>query len=137
NEAAAKAFAYADKEPLNKQVSYGNKKFTIIGVVKDFNFNSLKENIEPVVLLMPANVKAMEGDNADALCIRFNTATTSGVLQQVEHTWKNISPLRPFSYSFMDEEFDALYRSEQRMGKLFIIFTGFIILVACLGLFAL
>jgi putative ABC transport system permease protein len=137
NEAAAKAFAYADKNPLNKQVVCGKNVFTIIGVVKDFNFNSFKESIAPVVMLMPADVKKMEGDRADALCVRFKTSNVAGLVQQVEHAWKTISPDKPFNYSFMDEDFDALYRAEQRMGQLFMVFTGFIIFIACLGLFAL
>jgi putative ABC transport system permease protein len=137
NEAAAKAFGYKDNEPLNKKIHYGPSEFTIIGVIKDFNFNSFKENIEPVVMLMPADVKKVQGDNADALCIRIDGGNVQDVLRKVEDIWKNISPSREFTYSFMDEEFDALYRTEQRMGKLFIIFTGFIIVVACLGLFAL
>jgi putative ABC transport system permease protein len=137
NEAAAKAFSYADNEPLNKKIFFGNHEFTIIGVVKDFNFNSFKENIDPLVMLMPADVKKMQGDNSDALCVRFKAGNVLPALRQIEHTWKNISPLRSFDYSFLDEEFDALYRSEQRMSRLFIVFTGFSLFVACLGLFGL
>lgn len=132
NETAARFLGYAN--PVNK-VLYrpaGNatlKAFTIIGVVKDFNFSSLRENVTPVVMFLSRS-------NGN-LGIKINTANIPGLLTKIENRWKNINPATKIDYSFMDADFDATYRSEQRMGQIFIIFTTLAIIIACLGLFGL
>ncbi len=130
NEAFVKRFGF--KDPLNKIVyrfSFGLQAFHIVGVMKDFNFSSLRDQIKPVALVY--------NEDRGAVTARVNTANLSGLISQIESKWKNLSPNQQFSYSFMDEDFDATYRAEQRIGALFISFSTLAILIACLGLFGL
>jgi putative ABC transport system permease protein len=130
NEAFAKKFG--QKDPLNKNVyrfSIGLQEFHIIGVMKDFNYESLKGVITPAVLSYTPDYGAVSA--------RIHTANLPALMAQVENKWKAVSPNQQFAYAFMDEEFDAAYRSEQRVGTLFIAFTSLAITIACLGLFGL
>ncbi|WP_184550328.1 ABC transporter permease [Mucilaginibacter sp. FT3.2] len=134
NETAAKLMNVAD--PINKMlyVPQDNmakiwKGYRIVGVVKDFNFNSLKTNITPVALAY--------GDDRGALSLKVNTANITTLMGLIKNKWKSIAPNREFNYSFMDEDFDATYRAEQRMGTIAIVFTTLAIVIACLGLFGL
>jgi putative ABC transport system permease protein len=120
------------KDPLNKTVyrdTYGVQPFRIIGVMKDFNFSSLRDKIAPVVL-------SYAPDNG-AISVRVHTADITALMSQIENKWKSFSPNQHFAYSFMDEDFDATYRSEQRVGQIFISFSTLAIVIACLGLFGL
>jgi putative ABC transport system permease protein len=134
NEAFAKLLGYKNPldhfiyTPANSQLSKLNK-LHIVGVVKDFNFESLKDNVPPLVLNFQPNMGVMS--------IRIKTADIPGLLAQVKNIWKDASPSQQFSYSFMDQEFDAIYRSEQRMGAISVAFTSLAIIIACLGLFGL
>ncbi|HTI10425.1 MAG TPA: ABC transporter permease [Puia sp.] len=139
NETAAKLLGYSF-DPLGKKVYYGQdeKEYHIIGVVKDFNFSSLRDNISPVVMMMMTSFeRRKEGDGADALSVRVNAGNIPALVARIRRIWSTLSPHQQFEYSFMDEDFDALYRTEQRLGQLFIIFTTLAILIACLGLFGL
>ncbi|MDO3643989.1 ABC transporter permease [Mucilaginibacter sp. L3T2-6] len=130
NEAFVKKFGQRD--PLNKMVyrfSVGEQDFHIIGVMKDFNFESLKGNITPVVLSYTPDYGAVSA--------RIHTSNLPALMLQIENRWKVVSPNQQFTYAFMDEEFDATYRSEQRVGTLFIAFTSLAITIACLGLLGL
>jgi putative ABC transport system permease protein len=134
NETAAKKLAMSD--PLNKVLyyptdSYGKviKPVHIIGVVQDFNFNSLRENITPVILTY--------SDDWGALGIKVKTANIPALIDQIKDKWKTFAPSQQFNYSFMDADFDAAYRTEQRIGTIFITFTSLAIIIACLGLFGL
>jgi putative ABC transport system permease protein len=120
------------KDPLNKTVyrdTYGIQPFHIVGVMKDFNFSSLRDKIAPVVL-------SYAPDNG-AISVRVHTADITALMSQIEQKWKSFSPNQHFAYSFMDEDFDATYRSEQRVGQIFISFSTLAIVIACLGLFGL
>ena len=134
NESAAKLLGFANPtdhdlyKPQDNQLKV-MKRYHIIGVMKDFNFKSLRDNITPMIF-------HLENDKGD-LSIRFNSANIPGLLSQVKDRWKELSPNQAFDYSFMDKDFDALYRSEQRIGTIFIAFTSLAILIACLGLFGL
>ena len=134
NEAAAQLLGYAD--PLDQKLyepqdNMGTtmKAFHIVGVMKNFNFKSLREHVTPLILLI-------RQDNR-SLSMRIRTADIPGVLAQVRNKWAALSTNQPLVYSFMDQDFDALYRSERRMGSLFISFTILASLIACLGLFGL
>jgi putative ABC transport system permease protein len=134
NEAAAKRLGF--KDPVNKELYYSMdnmaknlKVYHIVGVVKDFNFNSLRENITPVVFSL--------NESRGSLGVRINTANTSGLIAQVKAKWHSLAPNQQLDYSFMDEDFENTYRTEQRMGNLFIVFTTMAIVIACLGLFGL
>lgn len=134
NETAAKLMDVPD--PINKTLYLPQdnmaktfKGFHIVGVIKDFNFSSLKTNISPVVL--------MYGEDTGAMSLKVNTANITSLMALIKDRWKSISPNREFNYSFMDEDFDATYRAEQRMGTISIVFTSLAIIIACLGLFGL
>jgi putative ABC transport system permease protein len=104
--------------------------FTVVGVMKDFNFESLHSKVRPLVLRFL--------NEANTLVVRFDKGTSaSDAVASIESQWKNISPNEMFQYNFLDEDFDALYRSEQRLGKIFYLFTGIAIFIASLGLFGL
>jgi putative ABC transport system permease protein len=134
NEAAVKllGFKNAINKELYRPMDNMGKKFKqlhIIGVVKDFNFNTLRENITPVIFSL--------SENRGSLAIRINTANTNTLIAQIKSKWRTLSPNQQIDYSFMDEDFERTYRTEQRMGNIFIAFTSMAIIIACLGLFGL
>ena len=133
NETAAKFLALSN--PVNTIIyrSSGGpntvlKPYTIIGVVKDFNFSSLRNNITPVIMLL--------NEDTGNLGIKVQTANIPALLSQIQDKWNALSPAH-MQYSFMDQQFDAMYRSEQRIGVIFMAFTVLAIAIACLGLFGL
>ena len=134
NEAAAKLLSFND--PVNKNLyaiesleKKTTKPYKIIGVVKDFNFNSLKEVVTPMALFL--------GTDKGSVAMRIKTDNISSLITQVENKWKTIVPGQPFNYSFMDDDFNKIYSSEQRVGKIAMTFSILAILIACLGLFGL
>jgi len=134
NETAARMLQF--KNPLNQLVYVPQdqnakilKPYHIIGVVKDFNFQSLRDNVTPLVFYY--------SEDRGALSVRINSANIPALLDLMKAKWHNFSPNQQFNYSFMDKDFEAMYRSEQRMGTISVIFTSFAIIIACLGLFGL
>jgi putative ABC transport system permease protein len=126
------------KDPIGKRLTYpggGNQTFHVIGVVKDFNLRSARTTIEPFALFYSASRTNHLYSNY--LIASTDAAHTPDVLRRMEKIWKDFAPDVPFEYSFLDKNYEALYRSEQRMGNVFSIFTTLSILVACLGLFGL
>ncbi|HEX6431751.1 MAG TPA: ABC transporter permease [Niastella sp.] len=139
NETAARAMGFTD-DPIDKTIIYGTnqKRYHIIGVVKDFNFNSLRDNVTPVVLTMMTSFeRKKEGDGPDVLSIKVNNEKLPALISRIEKKWKTFSNNQAFDYSFMDEDFDALYRTEKRTGKIATLFTTLAIFIACLGLIGL
>lgn len=130
NEAFQKKFGF--KDALNKTVyrdSYGIQPYHIIGVVKDFNFSSLRDNIKPLALVF--------GVDNGAITAKVKTTNLPVLMSRIENKWKDISANQQFNYSFMNDDFDATYRSEQHVQQIFFSFTVLAILIACLGLFGL
>lgn len=139
NQTAAKAMGFAG-DALDKTIAWGTgqKQYHVIGVVKDFNFSSLRDNVTPVVLTMTtAFERKKQGDRPDVLAVKVNSESLSGLLAMIEKKWKTLSNNQEFDCSFMDEDFDGLYRAEQRTGKISLLFTTLAIFIACLGLFGL
>ncbi|MBS1605303.1 MAG: ABC transporter permease [Bacteroidetes bacterium] len=135
NESAARKFGIAG-DPLGKTVHYpgylgGTKDFHVVGVVKDFNYSSVRTNIGPLVLVCRPQ------DNEAGFAIRIAPGHIPDVLEKVRTEWKAFEPTRAFNYSFMDQDFDAVYRTEHRMGGLIVVLTVLVIFIACLGLFGL
>jgi putative ABC transport system permease protein len=134
NEAFAKLLGYTDPvgqavyEPADATITKTNK-LQIIGVVKDFNFKSLRDNVSPMLLQL--------NQGSSQMSVRINTANIPAMLDNIKSKWHTLSPNRQFSYTFLDQNFDALYRSEQRTGAISIAFTSLAIIIACLGLFGL
>ncbi len=135
NETAAKQIGW--KEPVGKYLGYpGNSQmFKVIAVVKDFNIASLHEAIEPFALFHNSSKTYTLGHSY--ISVRLQAGNTRKYLGGLENKWKGFVPDSPFDYSFLDSEFESLYRSEQSMGTVFAIFTFLSIFVACLGLFGL
>jgi putative ABC transport system permease protein len=76
-------------------------------------------------------------DNRGRMSLRISSKNIPSLIAQIEHKWKDMAPGQPFSYTFMDADFEKIYTAEQRTGKLFITFAVFAIFIACLGLFGL
>jgi putative ABC transport system permease protein len=134
NEAAVKVLGF--KEPIGKRVwrfddngGKTQKTYTIIGVVKNFHFESLRRNIGALSLVL--------NSNSGAVSFRISSANVPGLMKEIEAKWKQLSPGQPFSYQFMDDSFDEMYRAEQRIGTIALTFAALAILIACLGLFGL
>ncbi len=103
---------------------------TIIGVMKNFHYQTLRNKIEPLAILV-------DQDSLNYMIVRIPPEDVSGSLGLIEKTWKRIIPNYPFEYRFMDDRYDMMYRSEERIGTLLRYFAILAIFVACLGLFGL
>lgn len=104
--------------------------YHVVGVVKDFNYNSMHDKIHPLIMVA-------DRPNWSNMAIRFHTNDVFNLLQQVENKFHSAKQGLPFSYTFMDDDFDKLYHAEQQTGQVFITFAVFAIVIACLGLFGL
>ncbi|MFL5745788.1 MAG: ABC transporter permease [Niastella sp.] len=132
NEAAAKLYGYTNPaDAVGRKFDQWGRKGTIVGVVKDFNFRSLHQAVEPLTLrygypnaLSRISV-AIKGDNIPS------------TLAHVRTTWDKMAPQRPFMYHFLDESFNAQYQADQHFGQLFTFFSCLAICIACLGLLGL
>ena len=100
---------------------------TVIGVVKDFQYNKMTRKIEPLFM-------NIDPERYNYLMIRVRPENITQTLDFIEQTWTNLLPGHPYEYGFMDEYFERMYRAEQNMGRLFGGFSTLAILVACLGL---
>ncbi|HUB60375.1 MAG TPA: ABC transporter permease [Puia sp.] len=135
NESFAKMLTY--KDPLGKTLyapaDNSLKKIAtchVIGVVRDFNFRSLQESVTPLAFKL--------NDDPGTLSIRIHSGSNvPSVLARVREKWSEVSPNEAFAYSFMEQDFEGLYRAEERVGQLFVTFSSLAILIACLGLFGL
>ena len=103
--------------------------YNVIGVVEDFHFESLREEIAPLCMIL--------GDDSNIVSVKINSTEMSSVLTSIETIWKKFSPNQPIRYSFLDESYARMYDDVQRMGRIFISAAVLAIIVACLGLFAL
>jgi len=133
NEAAVKQFGWdrAVGQRLSRFTSQEGayKTYTVIGVVKDFHFESLRQNIGPLMMYLD--------QNNDLIAFRVNMEDISSSIDLLKNKWKTFLPNQPFEYSFMDDQFDRMYMVEQRIGKIFSVFAGLAIFIGCLGLFGL
>ena len=123
------------KNPLGKRLmmptpnSMG-RAFTIIGVLKDFNYESLHQRIRPLAIVLNAG-------QTTYLPIRLRPADISGTISFIKDEWEKFVPGKPFEYFFLDEDFNKLYQSEMKTGQIFTSFSVLAILIACLGLLGL
>lgn len=137
NEATVKWLGYED--PIGRKLSRGDgEDYTIIGIMKDFNFRSLKQDIKPFVLRLMGEDGRIEGTwyGGNYLSLKV-TGDYQNTVKAVEDIWYSTVPDEPFEYTFLDESFNALYQEEERFGNLFTASSGLAIAIACLGLFAL
>ena len=117
------------KNPIGKRLKLLGKEGTIIGVVKDFNTASLKERIEPTAIYYEPN--------GYLLYVKTTGKNAAKAIAAATRLWNQYNPGFPFEYNFMDEEYGNLYKTEQRTGVLFNIFSAIAIVISCLGLLGL
>ena len=141
NEAAVKALGWTNESAINK--GFGSMELNdwdegqwiprdgkVIGVLKDFHFESLREEIIPTVYFVAPYM-------AWSYVVRIAPDNPKESIAYIEETWKRFNPEEPFRYSFVDESYAQLYETEERHGKIFFVFASLAILIACLGLIGL
>ena len=132
NETAAKLTGF--ENPVGKKIyTIGNNDemifYNIIGVVKNFNYASLRQNVGALSFRL--------GNNSWETAFRFNTSNVKGLIATIENKYKAAAPGLPFKYEFLEQSFDNMYRQEQRIGNVALVFAMLAIAIASLGLFGL
>ena len=131
NEKGARHMGFTKPEDaLNVQINFWGDTFRIVGVIKDYRQESLKKDFEPLIFRYD---KAPSGYYS----IKFNTANVKESMAKFEAAWEDIFPGNPFDYFFLDDHYNKQYKADQQFGKVFGIFSGLAIFIACLGLFGL
>ena len=131
NEAARKIFGW--ETALGKRFGFRREEVgmgQVIGVVKDFHFLSLHQEIQPLVIHLTEN-------GMSYLSVKIISQNIPQTVEFLKEKWKKFSPNYPFEYFFLDDDFEKMYRSEMRLGKIFMSFTFLAVFIACLGLFGL
>jgi len=134
NEEALRAFDWhtrPEEELVGKVIDVNGSRYELAGIIEDIHFKSLKYKIEPMAI-MSHSYRGYEN-----LMIRIKPNTTAQAIEKLRSQWQQLAPQLPFTYTFVDDQLDALYSSELRMAQLFQILTGLAIGVACLGLLGL
>ena len=130
NQAAVSELGWGNTDPIGKTiVRSGRRAYTVVGVVKDFNYPSAKEKVAPLMLL-PVH-------RHGAIILKIKTTDVSGLLADIKKQWDDYHASGPFSYYFVDEQFASLYGAEQRTGSIFTSFAVIAVIIAGLGLFGL
>jgi len=134
NEAAVKSLGLDD--PIGKIILYPWReneflRMPVIGVVKDFNFKSLHTSIEPAAFTL------MPGNWAGVVCVRLNPNNLNSSILQIQKVWESFTSDYPFEYFFFDDHLDELYKAEQRINNIFILFSALSILISFMGLLGL
>jgi len=132
NEATARMLGY--KDPVGKNIYTINDKgkataHPIVGLVKNFNYESLHAAVGPLIFALHRSTGLAS--------FKVSTANINTLVEQVQGKWKAMAPGMPFSYRFLDESFNEMYRAEQRVGEIAMIFSILAILISCLGIFGL
>jgi putative ABC transport system permease protein len=126
-----------EQDPIGRKISLqtgpnaqtDQTAYTVVGVVKDFHFATVRHKLEPMYILY--------GDNNPALSIRVKPANMDATIAYIEETWKKVNPGTTFEYAFLDEQFANLYRNEKAFSSMFTHFTALALFIASVGLFAL
>lgn len=130
NESAVKALGWKPEQAIGKHIDMNGRAGEIRGVTKDFNFQSLRISIAPIVIFT-------EYDYFGKMLIKTSGTDMVGTMQMMQATWHNFYPNKPFEAHFLDQEYEELYRTEQRTSGILIAFTLVTIFISCLGLFGL
>ncbi|SEW06222.1 putative ABC transport system permease protein [Chitinophaga arvensicola] len=133
NQAAARQLGYKD-DAVGKRIEwrpgYMSRHGTIVGVVEDFNLRSLQLPVEPIIYLV-------RSEEVGIITLRLAPGDHKALMKRVEETWNSIIPETPFNFSFVENDIQQQYASERTLGKLFGIFSGLAIFIACMGLLGL
>lgn len=131
NESAVKLLGYSKPEDaIGARFKQWGREGKIIGVVKDFHFKSLQQNIRPLTM-------RLDPGETNLIAVKIASGDVSKTLADIKKTWQTFVPDEPIEYYFLDEFFDRQYRSEERFGKLFLNFAALAIFISCLGLLGL
>ncbi len=131
NETAVRQFGYSSPDQIiGKRFDQWGRQGKVIGVVKDFHYRSLQQNIKPLSMVIQPESEGLVNVNVSA-------ADLPQTLAVIESKWKQMIPARPFSYTFLDDTFNKQYRNEDRFEKLFFNFAILAIFISCLGLLGL
>ena len=123
------------KEPVGKWLSVSRDwKGTIIGVAKDAQFRSFRHNVEPCIFYI-TNLAAATDEGL--VLVKFEGSRTREALAHIQRVWSEFNTVSPFEFRFLDETYDRLYRDERRMSRVFTVFSGLAVFIACLGLLGL
>lgn len=144
NETAVKTIGL--KDPIGQRLSNSDlfrgdsarqkeRLFTIIGVVKNFHFQSLRDEITPLVMF--SNEVFGQRANTNYVAIRTKEGMKQEAIVKIEALWKELAPSRPFKYEFLEDNLNQGYAQERQSGKIFRVFSGLAIIIACVGLFGL
>ncbi|MEM1135990.1 MAG: ABC transporter permease [Bacteroidota bacterium] len=117
-------------EAIGKKLFMGENERTIVGVVKDFHFASMRHKIEPIIMLYQPNANG-------TVAVRLKLENMGQTIALIDDTWEEINTGMPFEYTFFDEDFGQLFQSEEAFSDLIVNFTWLAIFIACLGLFGL
>ncbi len=134
NQSAVKEFGF--ENPVGQKLHamggfsiYGKENFVVVGVIEDFHFDHFKNEIGPLALF--------NGVSRGHVIVQYQAEKTAEIQDYLHTTWEEFNPERPLQYTFMDQQFEAKYKSEEKLGSLFGAFAIFSITIACLGLFGL
>ncbi len=131
NDTAAKKFGWTSQSAPGKGINWGLGKIgKVVGVVRDFNFGSLHDNIRPLIL-------HIERESYSNISVRIHPGEVMQTLKELESSWKKAGAASPFEYSFLEEDFLSLYKDDQKMQSILGVFTFLSIFIACLGIFGL
>jgi putative ABC transport system permease protein len=130
NETAAKALGWKSDEAIGKRIDMNGRKGEIRAVARDFNFASLHQEISPIVIFT-------EYDYFGKLLIKTSGTDVVNTVNHIKNSWRSFYPNVPFESHFLDQEYDAMYQTEQRTGGILTVFTLVTIFISCLGLFGL
>jgi putative ABC transport system permease protein len=131
NETAARLIGFENPEKaIGQIVTHADGDLNIIGVIKDYHQESLREDFDPIVFYASA-------DDWNYYSLKVNTANVQQIVQHVEHTWKSYFPGNPINYFFLDEFYNEQYRVDRQFNIILWCFTVLVIVVACLGLLGL
>jgi len=138
NESAARRFGWSPDEaigqiirqPVNRELTWFVER-EVVGVVPDFHFSSLRDEVKATVFAEP------NGNYGRNISVKLRPGSYANAIEHFEKTWDELVPSEPSRWEFLDTQFDALYRAEQRQAQMFGIFAVFAIFVATLGLFGL
>lgn len=131
NEKAARFFGYArPQDAVGRRFKQWGKEGRIIGVIKDYNFNGLQQEITPLSI-------CLDWKDCNYLSVKLTTQNLPRTIAAIQSQWDKTAPTRPFTYFFLDEAFNKQYRAEERFGNLFIYFAALAVFISCLGLLGL
>ncbi|MCF7794609.1 MAG: ABC transporter permease [Candidatus Cloacimonetes bacterium] len=130
NEKAVEVMGFSNPTEQMIEDLYAEISGPIIGVVKNFNYKHIRNKVEPLVIRFDPNLMGV-------FHAKIQSGNIQEVLDKMETVWQEFVPDNPFEYRFLDDMFERMYNAEKQMGKIFDYFTGFAILISCLGLFGL